>query len=230
MITILVVEDDTKLNFIVSKKLGEEGFEVKRAENPIQAFDIMEKTKVDMIVSDIMMPQMDGIDTIRELKKDVRSFDDKMPILFMTAKDDIASKKKGYDIGIDDYMVKPIDLVELVMRVEALLRRADIATEKQLQAGNLVLKEEETMAYYEGEELPLTVKEFQILFKMISYPKKTFTRMQLMDEFWGFDSESNPRTVDVSITKLRDKISAVKEVEILTVRGLGYKAVIHSED
>lgn len=219
MITILVVEDDTKLNFIVSKKLGEEGFEVKRAENPIQAFDIMEKTKVDMIVSDIMMPQMDGYEFARE----VRSFDDKMPILFMTAKDDIASKKKGYDIGIDDYMVKPIDLVELVMRVEALLRRADIATEKQLQAGNLVLKEEETMAYYE-------VKEFQILFKMLSYPKKTFTRMQLMDEFWGFDSESNPRTVDVSITKLRDKISAVKEVEILTVRGLGYKAVIHSED
>ena len=226
MITILVVEDDTKLNFIVSKKLGEEGFEVKRAENPIQAFDIMEKTKVDMIVSDIMMPQMDGYEFARE----VRSFDDKMPILFMTAKDDIASKKKGYDIGIDDYMVKPIDLVELVMRVEALLRRADIATEKQLQAGNLVLKEEETMAYYEGEELPLTVKEFQILFKMLSYPKKTFTRMQLMDEFWGFDSESNPRTVDVSITKLRDKISAVKEVEILTVRGLGYKAVIHSEE
>lgn len=137
MITILVVEDDTKLNFIVSKKLGEEGFEVKRAENPIQAFDIMEKTKVDMIVSDIMMPQMDGYEFARE----VRSFDDKMPILFMTAKDDIASKKKGYDIGIDDYMVKPIDLVELVMRVEALLRRADIATEKQLQAGNLVLKE-----------------------------------------------------------------------------------------
>ena len=135
MITILVVEDDTKLNFIVSKKLGEEGFEVKRAENPIQAFDIMEKTKVDMIVSDIMMPQMDGYEFARE----VRSFDDKMPILFMTAKDDIASKKKGYDIGIDDYMVKPIDLVELVMRVEALLRRADIATEKQLQAGNLVL-------------------------------------------------------------------------------------------
>ena len=226
MITILVVEDDTKLNFIVSKKLGEEGFEVKRAENPIQAFDIMDKTKVDMIVSDIMMPQMDGYEFARE----VRSFDDKMPILFMTAKDDIASKKKGYDIGIDDYMVKPIDLVELVMRVEALLRRADIATEKQLQAGNLVLKEEETMAYYEGEELPLTVKEFQILFKMLSYPKKTFTRMQLMDEFWGFDSESNPRTVDVSITKLRDKISTVKEVEILTVRGLGYKAVIHSED
>ena len=129
MITILVVEDDTKLNFIVSKKLGEEGFEVKRAENPIQAFDIMEKTKVDMIVSDIMMPQMDGYEFARE----VRSFDDKMPILFMTAKDDIASKKKGYDIGIDDYMVKPIDLVELVMRVEALLRRADIATEKQLQ-------------------------------------------------------------------------------------------------
>ena len=226
MITILVVEDDAKLNFIVSKKLTEEGYDVRRAGNPIEAFDIMEKVKIDLIISDIMMPEMDGY----EFAKEVRSYDVKMPILFMTAKDDIASKKRGYDIGIDDYMVKPIDLVELVMRIEALLRRADIATEKRLQAGNLVLNEEETLAYYEGEELPLTVKEFQILFKMLSYPKKTFTRMQLMDEFWGFDSESNPRTVDVSITKLRDKISGVKEVEILTVRGLGYKAVIHNED
>ncbi len=160
----------------------------------------------------------------------MRRFDKQIPILYMTAKSDIASKKRGFALGIDDYMVKPIDLSELVMRVEALLRRANIASSRELAVGDLVLNEDETTAVYKGEELPLTLREFQILFKMLSYPKKTFTRAQLMDEFWGFDSESGPRTVDVTITKLRDKISRCKEVEIVTVRGLGYKAVLHIED
>ena len=226
MITIAVVEDDEKLNYIVSATLEEQGYQVKSCKDPMEAFDVMDQEKVDLIISDIMMPQMDGFEFARE----VRRFDKQIPILYMTAKDDIASKKKGYDLGIDDYMVKPIDLSELVMRIEALLRRANIAAQKQLVVGDLVMNEDETMAYYRGEELPLTVKEFQILFKMLSYPKKTFTRAQLMDEFWGFDSESSPRTVDVSITKLRDKISACKEVEIVTVRGLGYKAVLRVED
>ena len=226
MISVLVVEDDEKLNYIVSNKLSEEGYEVFHCGNPLQAFDIMDSYKIDVVVSDIMMPEMDGFAFARE----VRSYDRKIPIMFMTAKEDIASKQKGYDLGIDDYMVKPIDLVELGMRLKALLRRADISNEKQLAVGGLVLKEDETTAYYQGEALPLTVKEFQILFMMLSYPKKTFTRMQLMDEFWGFDSESNPRTVDVTITKLRNKISCVHEIAITTVRGLGYKAVIQNED
>lgn len=226
MITIAVVEDDEKLNYIVSARLREQGYDVRSCPNPIKAFDIMEQEKIDLIVSDIMMPEMDGF----EFAEQVRRSDQQIPILYMTAKDDIASKKRGFDLGIDDYMVKPIDLSELVMRVEALFRRAKIAASQELTVGRLTLKEEETTAYYCGEELPLTVREFQILFKMLSYPKKTFTRAQLMDEFWGFDSESGPRTVDVSITKLREKISSCKEVEIVTVRGLGYKAVLHNEN
>lgn len=226
MITIAVVEDDEKLNYIVSARLREQGYDVRSCPNPIKAFDIMEQEKIDLIVSDIMMPEMDGF----EFAEQVRRSDQQIPILYMTAKDDIASKKRGFDLGIDDYMVKPIDLSELVMRVEALFRRAKIAASQELTVGRLTLKEEETTAYYCGEELPLTVREFQILFKMLSYPKKTFTRAQLMDEFWGFDSESGPRTVDVSITKLREKISSCREVEIVTVRGLGYKAVLHNEN
>lgn len=226
MITVLVVEDDEKLNYIVSAKLEEQGYRVRHCRNPMEAFDVMDQEKVDLIVSDIMMPEMDGF----EFAAEVRRFDKQIPILYMTAKSDIASKKRGFSLGIDDYMVKPIDLSELVMRVEALLRRANIASSRELAVGDLVLNEDETTAVYKGEELPLTLREFQILFKMLSYPKKTFTRAQLMDEFWGFDSESGPRTVDVTITKLRDKISRCKEVEIVTVRGLGYKAVLHIED
>ena len=226
MITVLVVEDDEKLNYIVSAKLEEQGYRVRHCGNPMEAFDVMDQEKVDLIVSDIMMPEMDGF----EFAAEVRRFDKQIPILYMTAKSDIASKKRGFSLGIDDYMVKPIDLSELVMRVEALLRRANIAFSRELAVGDLVLNEDETTAVYKGEELPLTLREFQILFKMLSYPKKTFTRAQLMDEFWGFDSESGPRTVDVTITKLRDKISRCKEVEIVTVRGLGYKAVLHIED
>lgn len=226
MITIAVVEDDEKLNYIVRARLREEGYEVRSCKDPLEAFDVMDQEKVDLLISDIMMPQMDGF----EFAKEVRHFDQQIPILYMTAKDDIASKKKGFDLGIDDYMVKPVDLAELVMRVEALLRRANIAASRQLVAGQLVLNEEETTAYYQGEELSLTVKEFQVLFKMLSYPKKTFTRAQLMDEFWGYDSESGQRTVDVLITKLREKISRCAGVEIMTVRGLGYKAVLHDED
>jgi DNA-binding response OmpR family regulator len=144
----------------------------------------------------------------------------------MTARDDMPSKQKGYAIGIDDYMVKPIEMDELLLRIAALLRRANISNERKLTVGSLTLNEMETTAYIHEVEVPLTVREFQILFKLLSYPKRTFTRMQLMDEFWGFESESNPRTVDVSITKLRDKISECQDVEIITVRGLGYKAVI----
>ena len=132
----------------------------------------------------------------------------------------------GYEIGIDDYLVKPIEMEELILHVSALLRRANIANEKKLVVGSLTLKEDETTAYIDGEEVQLTVREFSILFKLLSYPKRTFTRAKLMNEFWGYDNESNPRTVDVSITKIRDKLSKCQDIEIMTVRGLGYKAVI----
>jgi len=219
---ILVLEDDVKLNYIVCSFLNDNGYRAISCKNGMEASDKLLNETVHLIISDIMMPEMDGF----EFASNIRKHDKQIPILFMTAREDMPSKKKGYQIGIDDYMVKPIDLDELLLRVSALLRRANISIERKLTAGALVLNEEETSAYLNGEEIPLTVKEFQILFKLLSYPKRTFTRMQLMDEFWGFDSESNPRTVDVSITKLREKISGCSEVEIVTVRGMGYKAVI----
>jgi DNA-binding response OmpR family regulator len=222
MIHILVVEDDEKLNYIVCSYLNDNGYRAISSKNPHEAFDRLEEETVHMIISDIMMPEMDGFEFATEVRKQNKE----IPILFMTARDDMPAKKKGYEIGIDDYVVKPIEMEELLLRITALLRRADISYEKKLVAGSLTLNEDETTAYIREEEIALTLREFQILFKLLSYPKRTFTRMQLMDEFWGFESESNPRTVDVSITKIREKIAACEDIEILTVRGLGYKAVI----
>jgi DNA-binding response OmpR family regulator len=146
--------------------------------------------------------------------------------LFVTARDDISAKQKGFRIGIDDYMVKPVDMEELLLRVGALLRRANIANEKKLTAGSLTMNADEMTATMADADLELTVKEFNVLFKLLSYPKRTFTRNQLMDEFWGTESDSTPRTVDVYITKIRDKLKDCKDIEIVTVHGLGYKAVI----
>ncbi|MBC3900726.1 response regulator transcription factor [Acetobacterium malicum] len=222
MINILVIEDDEKLNYIVCSFLNNKGYRAVSCKNGSEAFDRILEEPVNLIITDIMMPEMDGF----ELAAEIRRQDKSIPILFMTARDDITAKEKGYSLGIDDYMVKPIEMDELILRVAALLRRANIRDERKLTAGALTLNEEETTAYLDEDELPLTVKEFNILFKLLSYPKRTFTRAQLMDEFWGYDTESNPRTVDVSITKLRDKLSDCADVEIVTVRGLGYKAVI----
>lgn len=222
MINILVLEDDAKLNYIVCTFLNNHGYHPISCKNAEEAFDKFSEETVNLIISDIMMPGMDGFEFATEIRKQ----DKNIPILFMTARDDITSKQKGYSIGIDDYMVKPIETDELILRISALLRRANIANERKLTVGSLTLNEEETTAYMNGMEIPLTVREFNILFKLLSYPKRTFTRTQLMDEFWGFDNESTPRTVDVSITKLRDKLSECPEVEIVTVRGLGYKAVM----
>ena len=151
---------------------------------------------------------------------------DKIPILFLTARDDIKSKERGYRIGIDDYMVKPIDFKELIMRIEAVLRRAGIANKRKLVIGDLTLDSDECAAYVNGKNIDLSVKEFNVLFKMLSYPKRTFTRTNLMNDIWGYDSESMPRTVDVCITKIRSKLENCNSVEIVTVHGLGYKAVI----
>jgi DNA-binding response OmpR family regulator len=156
----------------------------------------------------------------------VREQDKIIPILFMSARDDLSSKEKGFRIGIDDYMVKPVNMDELALRIGALLRRANIANEKKLNAGGLSLNADETTAYLDGREIPLTLKEFQVLFKLLSYPKKTFTRNQLMDEFWGMETGTASRSVDVYIAKLREKFAECPDFEILTVHGLGYKAVL----
>lgn len=176
----------------------------------------------DLIISDIMMPEVDGF----EFAQSVRQVNKHIPILFMSARDDLPAKQKGFQLGIDDYMVKPIELDELLLRVRALLRRANIELERKITVGNLVLDADAMAAEVDGEELPVTTREFNILYKLLSYPKKTFSRAQLMDEFWGVDSDTSLRAVDVYITKLRDKFSACDGFEIKTVRGLGYKAVL----
>ena len=223
MFKILVVEDDQELNKTVCVYLNQFGYEATGCLNASEAYDAMYGgAPFDLIISDIMMPGTDGImfaQSVRELNKEI-------PILFMTARDDFASKQRSFKAGIDDYMVKPIDLDELLLRIEALLRRARIASSKKLAIGSLVLDAEEHTAYLKDEEIPLTVREFNLLFKMLSNPKKTFPRSQLMDEFWDMSSSSGPRTVDVYMTKLRDKFSGCDDFEIVTVHGLGYKAVI----
>jgi len=173
-------------------------------------------------VSDIMMPGVDGF----EFAQNVREQSEDIPILFMTARDDIASKQRGFRIGVDDYMVKPIDLDELFLRIGALLRRAKIASSKKIEIGSFTMDADEHTAYLDGEEISMTNREFSILYKLLSYPKKTFTRTQLMDEFWGADTETAPRAVDVYMTKLRSKLANCDAFEIVTVHGLGYKAVI----
>lgn len=222
MIKILVVEDDDSLNQVVCKHLNKYGYQAFGSTYAPQALDLMASEKYDLIISDIMMPKMDGF----EFATAIRELDKNIPILFMTARDDFASKEKGYRIGIDDYMTKPIDLDELLLRIKALLRRAKIVEDKKLTVGNLILDEDDVSATVDGEPVTLTLREFQIIYKLLSYPKKTFTRGQLLDEFGGFETESGLRSVDVHITNLRQKFSKCNGFEIITVRGLGYKAVL----
>ena len=222
MFKILVVEDDRELNKAVCSYLTQNGYEAMGCHGANEAYDAMYGKLFDLIVSDIMMPDIDGY----EFAKTVRELNQEIPILFMTARDDMASKQKGFRAGIDDYMVKPIELDELVLRIVALMRRARIASSKQLTVGSLVLNAEENTAYINDEEIPVTPREFNLLFKLLSYPKKTFTRSQLMDEFWDIETSSGSRAVDVYITKLRDKFSECNDFEIVTVHGLGYKGVV----
>lgn len=222
MIHILVVDDDKKINQTVCAWLNDCGFEAKGVLSAAEAYDEMYNQLYELIISDIMMPEVDGF----EFARTVRKVNKRIPILFMSAKDDLPSKQKGFQLGIDDYMVKPIELAELEMRVRALLRRANIETERKLSVGNLVLDADGMTAEVDGEEIAVATREFNILYKLLSYPKKTFTRAQLMDEFWGVDSDTSLRAVDVYITKLRDKFSECDGFEIKTVRGLGYKAVL----
>lgn len=222
MIRILVAEDDKDLARFVSVCLRRQGYEVVTAADGIEALECMESAKFDMLLTDIMMPRMDGF----ELAESIRLTDKSLPIIFMTAKDDKPSQMLGYNLGIDDYVIKPFDMDVLQMKISALLRRAQIETEKELRVGNFLMNAEGHYATVNGEEIALTVREFDLLFKLLSYPKKTFTRSALMEEFWDFDSSATSRTVDVYMAKIRDKTVACDGFEILTVHGLGYKAVL----
>lgn len=222
MIHILVVEDDIKLNQIVCTYLNDSGFQTKGCLSANEAYEEMYNNLYELIISDIMMPEIDGF----EFARTVRQVNKTIPILFMSAKDDLPSKQKGFHLGIDDYMVKPIELDELLLRVRALLRRANIEMERKITVGNLILDADGMSAEIDGEEINLTTREFNIIYKLLSYPKKTFSRAQLMDEFWGIDSDTSLRAVDVYVTKLRDKLSMCDGFKIVTVRGLGYKVVL----
>lgn len=222
MFKILVVEDDRELNKAVCSYLNRNGYEAIGCLNASEAYDALYENMLDLIISDIMMPDTDGF----EFAKSVREQNEDIPILFMTARDDIASKQRGFRIGVDDYMVKPIDLDELYLRIGAILRRARISSSRKIEIGSFSMDADEHTAYLNNEEIPLTNREFCILYKLLSYPKKTFTRTQLMDEFWDADTETAPRAVDVYVTKLRGKLSACDDFEIKTVHGLGYKAVL----
>ncbi|MBK0040042.1 MULTISPECIES: response regulator transcription factor [Leuconostoc] len=221
MISILVVEDDQDLNQTVCSVLKRHGYSVSGASSANEAFSLMFDNKFDLVISDIMMPKVDGF----ELAETIRQLDHNMPIMFMTARGDLESKQIGFRIGIDDYMVKPIDFDEMLLRVGALLRRAKIEANKRLTIGKFVMDADEHVAYNGNESIAFTMREFELVFKLLSFPKKTFTRGQLMDDFWGIDTNTSTRTVDVYMTKIRDKLADVNDFEIVTVRGLGYKAV-----
>lgn len=222
MIHILVLDDDETLTQSVCSYLNNSGYQAKGVLSAENAYEELYGKIYDLIISDIMMPGTDGFafaETIRKLNR-------RIPILFMSAREDMAAKQKGFDLGIDDYMVKPIDLSELLMRVRALLRRANIEESRKLAVGELLLDADAVTVTWKEEEIPVTTREFNIMFKLLSYPNHTFSRAQLLDEFWGVETDTGLRAVDVYITKLRDKFSICTNIEIKTIRGLGYKAVI----
>lgn len=219
MFKILVVEDDEVLNKMVCAKLKQEAFETFSAFDGEEALKLMDQEYIDLIISDIMMPNMNGY----ELTKELRDAAYTTPVLMITAKDQIEDMEKGFVAGTDDYMIKPVNLKELVLRVNALLRRAQIANEKKLKIGNTVLDYEALTVQNEEGVQTLPPKEFYLLYKLLSNPNKIFTRLDLLDEIWGMDTEVDDRTVDSHIKKLRRKFEASPDFEIITVRGLGYK-------
>ncbi len=221
MFNILIVEDDTNSRRLMCTVLEQYGYTAIPATDGIDALDVLDKKHIDLIILDIMMPRMDGFEFTDTLRKSGCN----IPILMVSAKMSPVDKRKGFIIGTDDYMTKPIDEEEMVLRVGALLRRSKIASERKITIGNTVLVYD-SFSVESGEtkhELPQ--KEFLLLFKLLSYPNKIFTRRQLMDEIWDMDSESDERTVDVHISRLRDRFKSNKDFEIITIRGLGYKAV-----
>lgn len=221
MFNILVVEDDIRLNKLFCTVLTRNGYRAVSAADGAEALDILDNEYIDLIISDIMMPNLNGY----ELIKTLRDAEYNMPILIITAKDSFEDKEKGYLAGTDDYMVKPIDVNEMVLRVGALLRRAKIVNDRKIIFGNTILSYDSLTIKFDNNEVLLPGKEFSLLYKLLAYPNKIFTRQQLMDEIWGMDTESDERTVDVHINRLRERFKTCSDFQIITVRGLGYKAV-----
>lgn len=221
MFNILVAEDNAKLRQLMCTVLAKNGYNPVMAEDGRQALEMLDNAYIDLIISDIMMPNVDGY----ELTERLRESGSTTPVLMVTAKESFKDKQRGFLVGTDDYMVKPIDVDEMVLRVGALLRRAQIVNERRVRVGGLMLDYDSITVVRGEDSFILPQKEFYLLFKLLSYPGKIFTRQQLMDEIWGMDSETDARTVDVHINRLRERFKDCPEFEIVTVRGLGYKAV-----
>jgi len=222
MLHILLAEDDKDLNSLVSSYLKDSGYKITSVFNGLDALNEFGNNSFDLILSDIMMPLCDGY----ELARQVRQLDNQIPILFMSARDDKPSKQLGYKVGIDDYITKPFDFDELVLKINAIARRLKMDSKNIIEIGNFKIIKDEHIAYINDQELNLTVREFDILYGMLSNPKKTFTRGKLMEDYWDFDSSATSRTVDVYMAKLRDKTKDCDGFEIQTVHGLGYKVVL----
>lgn len=221
MTNILIVDDNKKIRKLIEIYLAREGFKVFQADDGEVALDILDEVKIDLIIADIMMPNMDGYELVEEL----RGAKYKLPILMVTAKNTYPDKKMGFELGADDYMTKPIDMDELILRVKALLRRSKISIDKHISIGDIIIDYEALEVRTTTDTILLPMKEFYLLYKLLSYPNKIFTRQQLMDDIWGFDSEADERTVDVHIKRIREKFKYIDKFEIVTVRGLGYKGV-----
>lgn len=222
MYNVLVVEDDANILKLMSIRLKKSGFNVLQAENAKEALDVIHSGDADIMVADVMMPGMDGFRLVEKIREE----GNRMPIILATAKESLADKKEGFNCGADDYMVKPIEHEELVLRINALIKRADFRREKKLTVGSVTLDYEKLSVYNDkGEEAQLSKKEFLILFRLISYPEKIFTKSQLMDEFWGYESDTYSDTVKVHINRIRNKIAKFPEIDVVTVRGLGYRGI-----
>lgn len=226
MFNILVVEDDKNLRKLIVTCLKRENYNTYEATNGLEALNVLDEQYIDLIVTDIMMPQMDGYELIRELREANYS----MPILLVTAKSTLSDKKEGFLLGADDYMVKPIDIEELPLRVKALLKRSKQASEKRIEIGKLTIDYNKLSVTRDGKKYQLAQKEFYLLYKLVSTPDTILTRQELIEEVWGLDSESDFRTVDVHIKRLREKLYDVDEIEIETIRGIGYKLIIKGEN
>lgn len=225
MFKILVVEDDKNLKKLIVTCLTKSNYTVFESKNGQEALDVLDKEYIDLIVTDIMMPQIDGYELIKLL----REAKYETPILIITAKEDIEDKKQGFNLGADDYMVKPINIDELILRVKSLLKRSKLTTEKIIKIGNVELNYDRLEIKKEDKTYKLTQKEFYLLYKLLSKPDTIFKRQELIEEIWGLENESDYRTVDVHIKRIREKLEDIKEFEIITIRGIGYKAMIKGE-
>ncbi len=223
MVTVLIVEDDEMIRLLIRTHLSD-SYYFYEASNGVEALEVMEHVHIDLFIVDIQMPCMDGYEFVNE----IRAGNDMAPVIMLTAMNTYLHKKRGYALGIDDYLTKPIDCEELRWHIDALLRRAKIANEKKIEIGGFVLEQEKCIAGYNGKAIELTPKEFRLLYKFLSYPDTIFTKQQLMDEIWGYDTETEYDTIKTYVSRLRGKLSDCTEFSIKAIRGLGYKAVIHS--